>query len=215
MPKALAIRAYRAIGATAILVAIGYQVSKGLGWRHWSAIDYFSYFTILSNLLAASVFLYGTLSSARQRSSTAELLRGAAVVYMLTTGIVFAVLLSGQKVTTPWVNAIVHQAMPVLVALDWALDPPRLRLAPRQTLVWLAFPLTYVISTLARGPLAHWYPYFFLDPGRAGGYLGVIAGAVAIGLGIIALILLVTSVGNRRAVSVVRFPGELRPSHEG
>lgn len=198
MPRVAAIRMYRTAGVAAILTAIGYQVITGLGLRHWSAVDYFSYFTILSNLVAAAVFLSGALHAGKSRSATVELLRGAAVVYMLTTGIVFAVLLSGRHATDPWVNAIVHQIMPVAVALDWMFDPPRVRLAAQRTLVWLAFPLTYVAYTLIRGPLAHWYPYFFLDPARSSGYLGVFGGCIAIGVGILALILLVTRVGNRR-----------------
>jgi hypothetical protein len=203
MHRTVAIRAYRIAGAMAILVAIGYQVSMGLGWRHWSVTDYFSYFTILSNLLAASVFLYGAVHAGGPRSATAELLRGAAVVYMLTTGIVYAILLSGEKATTPWVNTIVHQVMPLVVAFDWVFDPPQLRLATRRALVWLAFPLAYVTYTLIRGPLAHWYPYFFLDPDRSGGYPGVIAGCIAIGVGIIGLILLVTWAANRRGAAAL------------
>ena len=198
MPATAAIRTYRAAGASAILAAIGYQVSKGLEWPHWSAADYFSYFTILSNLFAAAILLSGALRGSGPRSATVELLRGAAVMYMLTTGIVFAVLLSGQKAGTPWVNAIVHQIMPVVVALDWALDPPRIRLPLRSALLWLCFPLTYVAYTLIRGSLVDWYPYFFVNPNHSGGYLAVAVGCLAIGVGMIGLILLIVWVGNRR-----------------
>ncbi|MGC2374632.1 MAG: Pr6Pr family membrane protein [Solirubrobacteraceae bacterium] len=197
--RVAAIRACRALAAIAVLVAISYQVTKGLEHHGFSATDYFSYFTELSNLFAAAMFLYGAVRPAGTRSRTVELLRGAAVVYMLTTGIVYAVLLSGQDVTYPWVNTIVHRMMPVAVALDWAIDPPRVRLRVRETILWLSFPLAYVAYTLARGAIVNWYPYFFVDPNRHGGYLLVAGDCAAITVGILALILATTWVGNRRS----------------
>jgi hypothetical protein len=202
MPRATAIRTYRAIGALAILVAIGYQVSQGLGWQHWSATDYFSYFTVLSNLFAAGILLAGAWRGPSSHSRSFDLLRGAAVMYMLTTAIVYAVLLSGHKVSTPWANAIVHRIMPLLMIADWTIDPPHTTLAPRSTLLWLSFPLLYIAYTLTRGAIVNWYPYFFVNPHRSGGYLAVAAGVMAIGLGMIGLILLITWVGNRRGRSL-------------
>ncbi|HEY7961708.1 MAG TPA: Pr6Pr family membrane protein [Solirubrobacteraceae bacterium] len=201
MFPAPAIRAYRAAGALAILVAIGYQVSKGLQMRHWSAADYFGYFTILSNLFAAAVLLSGALHGPGPRSMTAQLLRGAAVMYMLTTGLVWAVLLSGKPAPTPWVNAIVHQIMPPVMACDWALDPPSMRLTLRRTLLWLSFPIVYIVYTLTRGAIVNWYPYFFVNPNHSGGYLAVAAGVLVIGAGMIGLIVLITWAGNRRLAS--------------
>jgi hypothetical protein len=199
LPVAL-IRAYRGIGALLIAVAVGYQVIKGLEAGHWSAVNYFSYFTILSNLIAAGVLFYGALQVRKPRSETFDLVRGAAVLYMSTTGIVFALLLSGGPVPTPWVNTIVHQLMPVVVALDWALDPPRTRLALKRTLLWLGFPLVYIAYTLIRGSLVHWYPYFFVDPSRSGGYPKVAANCLAVAVGIVALAVFITWLGNLRAV---------------
>jgi hypothetical protein len=194
-----AIRTYRALAAIAVLVAIAYQVGKGLEHNGFSATDYFSYFTELSNLFAAAIFLYGTVQLAGTRSRTVELLRGAAVMYMLTTGIVYAVLLSGQGVTYPWVNTIVHRLMPIVVALDWIVDPPRVRLELRQTILWMSFPLVYIAYTLIRGAIVNWYPYFFVNPHHHGGYLFVTAGCLAITVGMLASILAITWVGNWRA----------------
>lgn len=193
-----ALRVYRALAAIAALVAIAYQVGKGLEHKGFSATNYFSYFTELSNLFAAAIFLYGATHLASTRSRTVELLRGAAVVYMLTTGIVYAVLLSGQDVTYPWVNTIAHRIMPVAVALDWAIDPPRVRLELRRTILWLSFPLVYVVYTLIRGAIVNWYPYFFVNPDRHGGYLLVAGDCAAIAVGIAALVAATTWVGNRR-----------------
>jgi hypothetical protein len=194
-----AIRLYRSLAALAVLVAIAYQVTRGLEHRGFSATDYFSYFTELSNLFAAAVFLFGAIRVAGPRSHTREMLRGAAVMYMLTTGIVYAVLLSGQDVAYPWVNTVVHRIMPIAVALDWAIDPPQVHLELRRTILWMAFPLFYIAYTLVRGAIVDFYPYFFVNPHRGGGYLTVTGDCIAISIGMIALILAITWVGNRRS----------------
>jgi hypothetical protein len=185
--------------AGAVLVAIAYQVGKGLEHRGFSTTDYFSYFTELSNLFAAAIFMYGAVRMAGRRSRTVELLRGAVVVYMLTTGIVYAVLLAGQDMTYPWVNTIVHRIVPIAVTLDWLIDPQRVRLELRETILWMSFPLLYVTYTLTRGAIIDWYPYFFVNPDRHGGYLLVAGDCVAITVGILALIVATTWVGNRRS----------------
>ncbi len=181
-----------------MLVAIAYQLQRGLAGEGITTTDYFSYFTELSNLIAAGVFLYGTLSRPRPRSRTVELFRGAAVVYILTTGIVYAVLLSGHIPIDPWVSTVLHRVIPIAVALDWLIDPPQVRLRLRETLVWLAFPIVYVAYTIIRGAIIDWYPYFFVNPHRHGGYLLVAADCTAITVGILGLIVATTWVGNRR-----------------
>jgi hypothetical protein len=190
------LRVCRGLLALAALTAIGYDVAAGPGV---SDADYFSYFTVLSNLFASAMLLYGALRPVRERSGTIELFRGAAVVYILTTGIVYLLLLSGHAPAYPWVNAILHYLMPVAVTLDWLLDPPHVRLDPARTVVlWMAFPLLYIIYTLARGAIVSWYPYFFVNPHRSGGYLLVAGDCLAVGIGIIVLIATTTWAGNHR-----------------
>lgn len=191
-----ALRVCRALLALLALTAIGYEVAAGPGV---SDGDYFSYFTVLSNLFAAAILLHGAFPPANTRARTVELLRGAAVAYILTTGVVYLVLLSGQTPAYPWVNAILHYLMPVAVTLDWLLDPPHVRLDPTRTVVlWMAFPLLYIPYTLARGAIVGWYPYFFVNPHRGGGYLLVAGDCLAVGIGIAALIAITTWAGNRR-----------------
>jgi hypothetical protein len=198
------IRTYRAAGALAILIAIGYQQGKGLEAGDWHTANYFSYFTVLSNLFAACILLVGALRGTGPRPETADLLRGAAVMYMLTTGLVYAVLLSGGKVSTPWVNAIHHRIMPLVMIADWVIDPPRTRLELRRTRLWLSFPIVYIAYTLIRGAIVDWYPYFFVNPHRSGGYLAVAGSCLAIGAGMIGLIALITWAGNRRGSAAGR-----------
>ncbi len=92
-----------------------------------------------------------------------------------------------------------HRVMPLVVALDWLIDPPRMRLELRQTILWMSFPLVYVAYTLTRGAIVDWYPYFFVNPHRHGGYLLVAGDCLAITAGILTLVVATTWVGNRRA----------------
>jgi hypothetical protein len=146
----------------------------------------------------------GLLSAARGSSRFASL-RGASVLYMLTTGIVYAVLLSGHHNSIPWVNTVLHRVMPIAVAFDWLIDPPRAPLQPRRAvLAWMAFPVLYIAYTLVRGPIAHWYPYFFVNPAHSGGYLFVAVSTIVIGLGQIAMGLAIAHLGRVRTAR--RYP---------
>jgi hypothetical protein len=200
--KTLAIASYRTLGALAIIVAIGYEVGKGLGEAGFSVTDFFSYFTELSNLFAAAVLIGGVVLRNRPATKRAELLRGASVLYMLTTGIVFAALLSGKHVPIPWVNTIVHQIMPAVVAIDWLVDPPAVAIELTDALWWLSFPLVYLIYTLIRGPIVRWYPYPFIDPESRGGYLKVAVSSAGIAVGQTLMIAVIAAIADRRSSSI-------------
>jgi hypothetical protein len=88
-----------------------------------------------------------------------------------------------------------HQLMPIVIVLDWLIDPPRHTLSTRKALYWLLFPLAYLGYTLTRGPHTGWYPYPFLTP-TTHGYLPVIENCAAIAIGLLILIAVVTRIGN-------------------
>src|SRR5450631_4351417 len=93
---------------------------------------------------------------------------------MDVTGIVFTLLLSGTDVDTaiPWVNTVVHELMPLLLLADWLLGAPVERLSVHHGLLWLSFPLAWIVYTLIRGSISGLYPYPFLNPVN-GGYASV------------------------------------------
>lgn len=197
----LFVRSYRLLGALATLVAISYEIGHELPHPDFYLSNFFSYFTELSNLFAAAVLLYMGLRGERRRSERIELVRGAAVLYMLTTGIVYAVLLSGSQASLEWVNTIVHRVMPAVVTLDWLLDPPALDLVALRARAWLAFPVVYFAYTLIRGAIVNWYPYEFLDPRLSGGYPRVLANGLGIAIGQILMgLLIIYSARRARAL---------------
>lgn len=158
------------------LASIAAQLSIHV-YLGFNLANFFSYFTNLSNILAAVVFIVGAIFLLQRReSSTAfEIVRGTSVVCMAVVGIVFSILLRNEDVGAllPWVNFVLHYLMPVVVVLDWLYQPPRTRLAVRQAGLWLIFPVLYLVYTLIRGSIVTWYPYPFLNPARVGGYGGV------------------------------------------
>ena len=171
-------------------------------------LNFFSYFTNLSNILAAGVLIIGAI--ARPASPRWEAIRGLATFAMAVTGIVYTILLAGEPlgVTDPWINTVIHKLMPVVMVLDWLLVPPRHRIERRTALLWLLYPLGYAAYTLVRGPLAgDFYPYPFINPTRDGGYAQVALNSVVLAVAMAALALLLAWAGNARRGSRVPWPG--------
>jgi hypothetical protein len=171
----------------------------GIQNRSGVFINFFSFFTIDSNVAAVVVFAIGAIFLIRNENEPRwfALLRGSAVTYMAVTFVVYNLLLRGislpQGTTLAWSNEILHVVAPLLLVIDWFFAPGRRRLEWKDLRVIVAFPILWVIYTLIRGPLAYnetahkptWYPYPFLDPSlSAEGYWSVlfyvilIAGAI-------------------------------------
>lgn len=150
----------------------------------FSVVNFFSYFTNLSNLFAALVMLIGAICVIQHREPTPthDLVRGSSVAGMVVVGVVFSNLLRGHDLGSlmPWVNAVTHYVMPIAVVLDWLYQPPKSNLALRQIQYWLIFPLIYLVYTLVRSAIVGWYPYPFLNPANVGGYGGVLLYGLAI-----------------------------------
>ncbi|MGH3251670.1 MAG: Pr6Pr family membrane protein [Trebonia sp.] len=166
-------------------------------------VNFFSFFTIESNLLAIVVLLVG--GAADPRSRRWAWIRGAVTFYMVVTGIVYAALLANEEVglTAAWVNAAMHQVLPAVLLADWLCFPPwpaRTEVAvARSALVWLGFPLVYVAYSLSRGAAVGWYPYPFLDPRHPGGYGRVTAFCVVLAVVMALLALGIAAFGRWRA----------------
>ncbi|MFC5909987.1 Pr6Pr family membrane protein [Streptacidiphilus monticola] len=177
-------------------VALGVQADRSASQGH-SLVDFFSFFTIESNVLATVVLLWGGVAFFVGRRFVPDLLRGASVLYLAVTGLVYAVALAHleDQLTLPWVNDVLHRVMPLVVVVDWLLVPPYRRLHLVETARWLAFPLLFLAYTLIRGPVVDWYPYPFLDP-RPHGYGRVAVSCVLVTLAFLALTALLTWLGN-------------------
>lgn len=166
--------ALRLLMALAVVAAIITQLATQIS-NHLSVANFFSFFTIQSNIIGAVAITVAALAGSAARGSVwLSQLRGAATLYMGVTGMIFSLLLSGADVQTPipWVNSTLHYIFPLFIVIDWLVDRSVRPLTFRQGLVFLSYPVAYGIYTLVRGPIVDWYPYPFLDP-RTNGYVFV------------------------------------------
>lgn len=205
MPQRVWVRAYRIIFALVTLAAVVYQFSVQNERAGFVPENFFSFFTIQSNVIAAMLFL--VLAAHRSISSPAvDLFRGGVVTYMLLTGVVYGLLLAGYEdalqTPEPWVNTVLHQVMPLVIVLDWFIQPPRSRITFLPALVWTIYPIFYLAYTLMRGPRVDWYPYPFLDPGRDGGYPVVLAICAAIAGGFLVATWLLVTISQRLRIRI-------------
>ncbi|PEO40892.1 Pr6Pr family membrane protein [Bacillus wiedmannii] len=169
--------------------------------KPFNPVNFFSFFTIESNILVAFILLLSSIGIATSgRSEQFGILRGAVTVYIFTTGLIYFLLLRGLEeslqTVIPWVNIVLHYIMPIAMLLDWVMNPPIKAITWKQAVSWLIFPLLYVVYSLIRGPFVNWYPYPFLDP-RIGGYDRVFFYSVGIAVVIGAICIVVKILGNR------------------
>lgn len=194
---------YRLAFALLVSVAVCVQLVHGIREvDNFSVVNFFSFFTIDSNIFGAVIFIVSALALENtKRRRKFDYLRGAATLYMVITGIVYIVALSGADVQTPvpWVNTILHYVFPAGILVDWLIDRPA-RLSLKKSLLWLIFPLVYLAYTLIHGPLAHhWYPYPFVDVTRHG-YAVVALNSAAIAVFTVLLALALASIPRFRRV---------------
>lgn len=157
-----------------------------IGETEFSIANYFSYFTIESNVLGVIVLLIGAIRDPRDQRW--QVIRGAATLYLLITGVVYAVLLAKVDVmlTDRWINDVLHRVLPIVMVLDWILVPVTLGITRALIGAWLSYPAVYGAYTLIRGPIVDWYPYPFIDP-REQGYVSLVIGLVIL-TGVFALL---------------------------
>lgn len=172
--------------AVLVLLAIGQQLALHAA-HSFSFANFFSYFTVLSNLFAALVLLVSACTPAQQERPWLSLLRYLAAVQMAIVGLVFALLLRNLDVglMLNWINTVLHYLMPVAVVLDWLLAPPPSPLTRKALAKALVLPALYLAYTVLRGQNSGWYPYPFLNPANVGGAAGVALYAASIALGFV------------------------------
>jgi len=199
MSKAFFVAAYRLIAALLAVSTTLHSVADYWSLPTFRLGNYLSYFTQLSSLYAAAMLVAGLSRITRRSSARYESMRGAAVLYMLITAIVYELLLARldalRHVTPALNNWVLHRIVPLVVLCDWLYVEPRSPIPRRSAFAWLAFPVVYLGYTLVRGSVENWYPYPFVDP-RPHGYLPVAIQCSLIALGSAGLALAIRWLGN-------------------
>ncbi len=188
----------------AIIALIGWY---GLGLQFWvlvgetggwlsAARSFFSFFTILTNLLVVIVLTVPLLRPADGAWFRSASVRSASAVYIAVVGIVYSLVLrelwnpQGDKAVADF---LLHDAIPILYVVYWLVFVPKGSLQLSQVPFWLIYPLAYCGVSLARSAITGWYAYPFLNtvelgyPKVALNVAGLILGFFALSCVVIAL----------------------------
>ena len=129
-------------------------------------ISVLRFFTIWTNILLACVCLWLARGIAGDWTARQISLATAATLFIVFVGVVYHLLLSathepqGVQIYT---NLMFHYLIPAGMLAAWLTLVPKGRLLFRSAIVWLSFPLAYLIYALVRGEVLGDYPYFFID----------------------------------------------------
>lgn len=193
-----------AIGQARYVYEPGGLHSTGEYGSAWArALNVFTYFTILSNLIVAATC---TLLAVKPRrfSKGFAVWRLAGLVAITITGLIYNLVLAQyigeQSFASALSNDLEHRVVPVLAVLGWLFFGPRLPFRWQTIGGGLVIGLLWVTFTMVRGlfPVAnqndsYWYPYPFLDAANLGyaqvslNLLGVLAIFMVLSVGILLL----------------------------
>lgn len=161
-----------------------------------TVITYFSFFTILTNILVALVLtaVASGLGAGWAQQLASPSRQAATAVYITVVGLAYQLLL--RKLWNPqgaqWLaDVLLHSVIPLGYVVYWLFLAPRVRLRWKDVWGWLVYPAVYLVYILARGAVSGLYPYPFVDV-NALGYRGVLVNTVVFtmvfaGLGLVAV----------------------------
>lgn len=155
------------LGWFAVIVQFILMIDNRVASIFETAIRFFSFFTILTNILVATYFTLIYLNNKQRLIVTRKPGTLTAItVYITVVGLVYQVVLrpywkpEGLQMV---VNELLHTLIPVLVILYWYLYENKYSIKYGAILKWLIYPLIYLTFILLRGYLSGFYPYPFVD----------------------------------------------------
>lgn len=132
------------------------------------SINFFSYFTVLVNILAALALILPWVAphSALGRFFARPSVRTAIAAYIIIVMTIVHFVLRHLTNLQGWdflADILLHYVMPVLFVIDWLFLVPKQTLNMKDPLGWLAFPVIYLVWTFIHGAYSGFYPYPFLN----------------------------------------------------
>lgn len=136
-------------------------------------LRFFSFFTILTNLLVA---IYFTASLFLKTNNENNFLKKPGVLTAITVYITIVGLVYQFILRSTWhpvgmqrlVDELLHSVIPLLVIFYWFLYERHSLVRYGQVFGWLVYPLCYLIFILVSGSYSSFYPYPFVDVGSLG-----------------------------------------------
>lgn len=130
-------------------------------------IRFFSFFTILTNLLVGIYFSILINSNNFKASFFYKLFSVTSVtIYIFIVGLVYQIAL--RYIWQPaglqrLVDELLHSIIPILVVLYWYFYENKKNLKYLDVWYWLIYPIVYLIFILIRGQFSDYYPYPFVN----------------------------------------------------
>jgi hypothetical protein len=170
-------QAYRMVASAVAWFAIVLQyylnITKPGALFIEATVRFFSFFTILTNILVALALTLPWLvpDTKLGRFFDRPSVRTAILAYIIIVAVIYHVLLAKLWNPQGWeliADTIEHVVTPALYVIDWLLFVPKGTVRWKSTFVWLGFPLLYAVYSLIHGALTGFYPYPFIDETKLG-----------------------------------------------
>jgi hypothetical protein len=138
-----------------------------------SLILFFSFFTILTNLIVAITTMctlllpYSKFGRFCAKPATVT----AVTLYIIVVGLVYNVVLRSLYHPRGWgkvADEIVHSVVPTLCIIHWLTFIPKGSIQWKHAINWLIYPTLYLAYTLVHGFTSGYYPYPFMDVNTVG-----------------------------------------------
>ena len=197
----------RYVAAAALAGWVGLAIQQYLiFYSRWSSgasllgglINFFSFFTVLTNTLAVVVLSYALVQrdSAAKRFFLRPAISSGITVSILVVGLAYSLLLRHlwQPEGFQFIaDELLHDVMPVVFVVYWWRCVPKGHLCLKHIGLWVIYPLVYFGYALLRGDLLGQYQYPFIDVSTLGypqvfvNAGGILAGFVLIALAVVGL----------------------------
>lgn len=169
----------RVIIGVAMLYSIAWQVEDRLANNLFRPGEYFAYFTIDSSMIAAVTLIVAGAFAMRHQNDTPLLATVQLCVFAaaVVVSVVYNALLRGmpndvrdgnyQWPVLP--NEILHVWAPIFIVLEWLVISGSVNLNFKKIWWVIAFPLAWLVFSIARGAITGWWAYWFINPNDKGG----------------------------------------------
>ncbi|WP_100612494.1 Pr6Pr family membrane protein [Confluentibacter lentus] len=131
-------------------------------------IRFFSFFTILTNMLVALYFTSKVLGFSMKPLDllSKKTALTALTAFILIVGLVYQFLLRHVWEPTGMqrlIDELLHSIIPLYMLMYWFIFDTKEKIKFRDAIMWLLYPLFYLTFILVRGHFYNYYPYPFLN----------------------------------------------------
>lgn len=180
-------------------------------------IRFFSFFTILTNIIVALCFesvllnehiLFSENVSLRKKFRLHRLFKTAGsktavTVYIIVVGAVYNLVLRflwKPEGLQKFVDELLHTVVPLLTLIYWIAYVPKTGFKWKDSLQWMIYPFCYIIFITVRGALSGYYPYPFINVTEIGYPRALLngAGLVAVFMGLSLFLIAIAKFSSER-----------------